>query len=601
MSTYSTTTVRQEGFQLPSPAHTVSSLSETPTSPPPTSPNNLFMPPNLSFLPDSFRKFPSAAQAHSHHQPATPSSAIDFTDDLATLIDSHPHHASHERSTYDADPYRHNIFDISAPTTTSHYRPPSSTDIYPNSQQQHTNDLHFNSTLPALNSSMRYEPHPDPPSHFAYRHTPSPHNPNSPSRSRSRPPSIGPTRTSRRDRRANSISSHVSGTSPPPPPRPHAIVIPGRGGGSTMGGFFVPGQGEYSLPTPDSLTHSFGGFQGYNAATTSYPTQPGSFASQNNVAVNYGSFNGRTGTPSMGISPSEVSTLGMLGSSTTSPPPSVKGKHDGDGLSEKRRRRRESHNAVERRRRDNINERIGELAGLIPGVLFECDAPLIAPTSPTLLSATSPAVENGDLFSLPLLPDAANSDEGLADVPEHGVPGAPNGNAVKKDPSEDGDDGRGNANGGVNGGIPTNGITTANGSEPQMIKANKGMILRKSVEYIRYLQQLVSVQASRGRDLEERNRTLERELAAIRGTPIPSSRSASNSNSAESSRLSLVSSQTSLPPPSWEAERKWEMDIEDRGEDEERGRGRVRARKEDVGSKTREDDVVSGEERNMEI
>jgi hypothetical protein len=31
----------------------------------------------------------------------------------------------------------------------------------------------------------------------------------------------------------------------------------------------------------------------------------------------------------------------------------------------------------------------------------------------------------------------------------------------------------------VNGGIPTNGITTANGSEPQMIKANKGMILRK--------------------------------------------------------------------------------------------------------------------------
>jgi hypothetical protein len=295
----------------------------------------------------------------------------------------------------------------------------------------------------------------------------------------------------------------------------------------------------------------------------------------------------------------------MLGSSTTSAPAPAKGKHsDGDGLSEKRRRRRESHNAVERRRRDNINERIGELAGLIPGVLFECDAPLIAPTSPTLLSATSPAVENNDLFSLTLLPDAANSDEGLPDVPEHGVPGTPiNGNAVKKDPSEDGDDGRGSANGGVNGGIPTNGITTANGSEPQMIKANKGMILRKSVEYIRYLQQLVSVQASRGRDLEERNRALERELAAIRGTPLPSSRSASNSNSTDSSRLSLASSQTSLPQSSWEAEKKWEMDIEDRGEDEERGRGRVRARKEDVGgTKIREDDAVtSGEDRDMEI
>jgi hypothetical protein len=141
-----------------------------------------------------------------------------------------------------------------------------------------------------------------------------------------------------------------------------------------MGGFFVPGQAEYSLPTPDSLSHSFGGFQGYTATTPSYAPQPGSYASQNNVAVNYGSFGARTGTPSMGISPSEVSNLGMLASSPTSPPATAKGKHtDGDGLSEKRRRRRESHNAVERRRRDNINERIGELAGLIPGVLFECD------------------------------------------------------------------------------------------------------------------------------------------------------------------------------------------------------------------------------------
>jgi hypothetical protein len=44
------------------------------------------------------------------------------------------------------------------------------------------------------------------------------------------------------------------------------------------------------------------------------------------------------------------------------------------------------------------------------------------------------------------------------------------------------------------------------------------------------------------------------------------------------------------------------MDIEDRDDDEERGRGRLRARKEDVsGTKIREDDVVSGEERDMEI
>lgn len=38
---------------------------------------------------------------------------------------------------------------------------------------------------------------------------------------------------------------------------------------------------------------------------------------------------------------------------------------------EKRRRRRESHNAVERRRRDNINERIAELATLIPEVMLD--------------------------------------------------------------------------------------------------------------------------------------------------------------------------------------------------------------------------------------
>ena len=39
--------------------------------------------------------------------------------------------------------------------------------------------------------------------------------------------------------------------------------------------------------------------------------------------------------------------------------------------SEKRRRRRESHNAVERRRRDNINEKISELATLIPECMLD--------------------------------------------------------------------------------------------------------------------------------------------------------------------------------------------------------------------------------------
>lgn len=52
---------------------------------------------------------------------------------------------------------------------------------------------------------------------------------------------------------------------------------------------------------------------------------------------------------------------------------------------EKRRRRRESHNAVERRRRDNINEKISELATLIPECMLdgsgECPSFLFTSTS----------------------------------------------------------------------------------------------------------------------------------------------------------------------------------------------------------------------------
>ncbi|KAI8640726.1 hypothetical protein BD408DRAFT_419344, partial [Parasitella parasitica] len=40
-------------------------------------------------------------------------------------------------------------------------------------------------------------------------------------------------------------------------------------------------------------------------------------------------------------------------------------------LSEKKRRRRESHNAVERRRRENINERIQELGTMLPKVMLD--------------------------------------------------------------------------------------------------------------------------------------------------------------------------------------------------------------------------------------
>lgn len=92
-------------------------------------------------------------------------------------------------------------------------------------------------------------------------------------------------------------------------------------------------------------------------------------------------------------------------------------------IMEKRRKRRESHNAVERRRRDNINEKIQELASLLP------DMPL----------STSP------------------------------IPESP--------PSKD-------------------------------CRPNKGVVLHKSVDYIRHLQQLILEQQRRQARLEDMVRTL---------------------------------------------------------------------------------------------
>lgn len=140
---------------------------------------------------------------------------------------------------------------------------------------------------------------------------------------------------------------------------------------------------------------------------------------------------------------------------------------------EKRRRRRESHNAVERRRRDNINERIAELATLIPEVMLDANAPVTS--------------RSGDdfLFGITGISGLSNplGIEGLI--------------SMKKDDDDRDDDSNDLAAAKKSGG--TNGTHTEGG----IVKANKGMILRKSVEYIKYLQQLVSAQGSRNRDLEQ--------------------------------------------------------------------------------------------------
>jgi hypothetical protein len=63
---------------------------------------------------------------------------------------------------------------------------------------------------------------------------------------------------------------------------------------------------------------------------------------------------------------------------------------------EKRRRRRESHNAVERRRRDHINEKIQELSSLLPQ--FASDAQN-KPNKGTVLRRSVEYIRHMQLFA----------------------------------------------------------------------------------------------------------------------------------------------------------------------------------------------------------
>ncbi|KAG6829938.1 hypothetical protein H0H87_009672 [Tephrocybe sp. NHM501043] len=434
--------------------------------------------PFTGFLPDPFRKFPAPS--------------MDFTDELASLI-------QHDRpdDRYHRPP--HNIFDISAPA------PPADAP-YP---------THFSQTLPALDSSLRpANPDAPPPSSFHpfTRHTPSPIGP-SRSRSRSRPPSsggappqstaapgsIGPARTTR-TRRNNS----VSGTSPPPS-RPHAIVIPrsraatvsGNANG-TAAGWYMPNAAEFSLPTPDSLSshHSLG--HSHSHATQPNPYSPFSLSPPPESALHLPpvsalhslhhqqqSYLSHHGSPHSlptlhtNLHVPAVPSVGPPAAPVDSPkthssphdPAASAPKSDKQALlaNEKRRRRRESHNAVERRRRDNINEKISELATLIPECLLDVGSPSSNPAP-----ATSPKDENpaSPLDNDPLSSSLPTTNP-LASLAAAAAASAPNSNPN---------------------GTPESGLG--------IVKANKGMILRKSVEYIRYLQQLVEAQGARNRELE---------------------------------------------------------------------------------------------------
>jgi hypothetical protein len=140
---------------------------------------------------------------------------------------------------------------------------------------------------------------------------------------------------------------------------------------------------------------------------------------------------------------------------------------------EKRRRRRESHNAVERRRRDNINERIAELATLIPESMLDPNGTF------TIIQHTFASADNR-AYTAPVT--SRSGDEFLFGIT--GISGLSNplGSEGLISMKKDDDD---NDELGELAATKKSGGTNGTHTEGGIVKANKGMILRKSVEYIK--------------------------------------------------------------------------------------------------------------------
>lgn len=149
-------------------------------------------------------------------------------------------------------------------------------------------------------------------------------------------------------------------------------------------------------------------------------------------------------------------------------------------LAERRRRRRESHNAVERRRRDHINERIAELASLLPeSMLLDAIAastgggttPHIDLSLFTRRSTVDTLVLDGDTLT-------AASEECQNDLERKANALAP---------------------------VHSSSETLALAQS----KPNKGIILSKSVDYIKHLHEFCSI-------LRTKNKEMQREIVELK-------------------------------------------------------------------------------------
>ncbi|KAH8884035.1 hypothetical protein GQ53DRAFT_662854 [Thozetella sp. PMI_491] len=126
-------------------------------------------------------------------------------------------------------------------------------------------------------------------------------------------------------------------------------------------------------------------------------------------------------SPPVGLHPAQISELLVKGG--TSMPAKLGGGTALSSQEAKRKRRRESHNLVERRRRDNINERIQDLSKLVPAHRLEDEKIRKAiqngtPLSPTLAGISSPSQATSGLAG----PGAKRATSGIAGNITTGLP-----------------------------------------------------------------------------------------------------------------------------------------------------------------------------------
>ncbi|BGP51188.1 hypothetical protein JCM10450v2_007117 [Rhodotorula kratochvilovae] len=192
----------------------------------------------------------------------------------------------------------------------------------------------------------------------------------------------------------------------------------------------------------------------------------------------------------------------------------------GDPISEKRRKRRESHNAVERRRRDNINDRIAELSLLVP-------EEFLTAASPPSANAALPGLDDGPaspaIGALSLRSPGPGTSAVLSGSPAS-APGA------------------GFAKGAAAAGEKLSAQQLAAREKP-----NKGVVLAKSVEYIKYLQGLVELQEQHATELQRQNAVLRDALASAPGGAGQQSAQASGSSSGGSGLPFLPPQPPSFP------------------------------------------------------